>query len=1221
MRNESLAAAWFGRSRHASVVGQEAARRRTTCRLAGVCAGLALLLLLPVAALAQEGQIAGLVRDSSGGVLPGVTVTVTSPALIEGTRSTVTDDVGQYRITNLAVGTYSVTFELPGFTKVQRDNVVLTTGFTAPINATMPVGQVSETVSVQAETPTVDVQSPRQVSAYAGDDIRVLPTSRTIRSLMSMTPAIVATGLGEDCVGGAGVWCNGNIYNLAAHAPVSRAGVFTPDPLNTDVLSQGRIMVDGQVINAGSPSIQGLTGGYSADIANAQEVTVQVSGALGESETGGVQFNIVPRTGGNRFSGHFFASRTEQDWFSENNGNYPTVAVLNTNIIGDYDVQGSVGGPIKRDHLWFYSTARTWKKEAYPGPAQAVFNNLNIGKFGANYEPDWNRDTSTIESTRLFFTNTQRNVNARITWQATPKNKFNIFWDEQDTCLDPCDGTVSTVFTPEAEFSGQVRPSRLVQVGWTNPISAKLLMEAGLTLNSQFYDYSRHRYIDPSTIRGTPRISEFCLGAAGTGGPGNTGSNSPDFLAINNSCQLAGFGMITGPLNSPTLGPAAAEYRDNDDWRTRASLAYVSGTHNAKFGWDGGFYSQVRNNSVNDPRLNYRFDTPASATCYNAANPAASTCGNTSLYYPNDPYNQARRPVPSQVTINTGTAAVGTHVNYNAFYVQDQWTLRRFTLSGALRYDHATSNYLATTVGPDIYVPVQGNGTNSFTMPAVDGVSFNDITPRFGVVWDVSGTGRTAVKFNMGKYLAAATIDGIYASQNLAARAQYAYTRTWIDGNGNRRVDCNLLNFAAQSTPGGDSCGGPNSVFGQDPTRYGQDPLALNAAGQLPGLATTNCGSTEVGIPASVQTYCDQYGDSLLEGWGRRRNEWQLGIGVQHELVPRLSVEVSYNRTSYGNFTRNDILGIGCDQFGGAQTASDCQQGYANYTNTQYDFFTFQAPQDARLPGGGGYVMRGLDNPAPGTSTVGRPTAVTIVDSLNYSWNGVDVNVVWRAPGGFRINAGTSTGRSNRNTCAADFDGPSVRGRDETPYRGGCDRQLPFQTNLRGSAAYTVPKIDVLVSTVFQYRPGVERSANVTVTKEQVTWEAGDANRATAPCVGFGAPVGQTGCFTQVVIAPTGGVSATPTTATFDLLNFGEMYGEPFWLFDLKFAKNVRVGNKRFNIGVDVYNLFNNDAIRVYNDVYTIDNPATPAVEVNSWGNPMSLLSPRFVRLQFQFDF
>src|SRR5688500_5422404 len=293
----------------------------------------ALLILLPISAFAQQGQIAGTVRDAQGGVMPGVLVEVTSPALIEKTRAATTDAAGQYRITNLPVGTYSVSFALEGFGKQQRDNIVLTTGFTAPVNATLTVGQLQETVTVTGESPTVDVQNARQVAAFEGEDIRDLPTTRNIRSILTLTPGLTATGLGADCVGGVGVWCNNNIYTLSAHTATN----------DNEGGAQGRVMVDGTIINTGGGAgIMGMTGGYVADVANAQEVNVQISGALGESETGGASIHIIPRTGGNRFSGNYFMTYTQGpystngelregrllsgSWFSNNNGKFPEVS-------------------------------------------------------------------------------------------------------------------------------------------------------------------------------------------------------------------------------------------------------------------------------------------------------------------------------------------------------------------------------------------------------------------------------------------------------------------------------------------------------------------------------------------------------------------------------------------------------------------------------------------------------------------------------------------------------------------------------------------------------------------------------------------------------------------------------------------------------------------------------------------------------------------------------
>ena len=1172
----------------------------------------ALLILLPVSALAQQGQIAGTVRDPQGAVMPGVLVETTSPALIEKVRSATTDAAGQYRITNLPVGTYSVTFTLEGFAKQQRDNIVLTTGFTAPVNATMTVGQLQETVTVTGESATVDVQNARQVAAFESEAIRDLPTTRNIRSVLTLTPGLTATGLGADCVGGVGVWCNNNIYNLSAHTATN----------DTEGGAQGRVMVDGTIINTGGGAgIMGMTGGYVADVANAQEVTVQISGALGESETGGASINIIPRTGGNRFAGNYFGTYTRgpldeegnnrRGWFSTNNGDYPEI-INNYPLISDYDTSGAFGGPIRRDRLWFFSVARAWQKTAFSRQSDRIWDNKNAGIWGQNFQPD--RSTPPLQ-----LINWTRNANARITAQASQKNKFNFFWDEGYTCQDPCDGSVAPWTARDGWWSGQVHPARLIQMGWTNPLTNVILLEAGLSANRQLYDFSQHRYFTPNPD--IPRVTEF----GATVGVDATGPLNATNFAI--------FGVPSGPWSDGIGG--LAEQRELNDWRPRASFSYVTGTHSAKFGYDGGYFAQTRSNRTNSLRLEYRYDTP------DAACAATLTCGNTSRYYPNDPNNLARRPVPTRVKINTGPSTIDNRVAYSGFYAQDQWTLKRLTLSGAVRYDHATSDYPSTCIGSggnrlvaggnEPYVPVQVGGEfagqRSYCTPDTEGVSYHDFTPRWAVAWDLFGNGKTAVKFNMGKYLSGASISGIYADANPAQRTANTYWRSWTDVDGDRVVDCDLLNFAAQTVPGGDICGGPGSVFTIPDTsslnasrNYGRDPLSLDAAGTPIGLQTTQCGRRELGIPAAVQAYCDAYGENLLDGWGRRRTEWQLGLGIQHELLPRFSVEVTYNRKSYSNLTVTDQLGIGCDRFNGASDLRTCQEGNLNFTNPSFGFFTAVAPSHPGLPGGGGYVIRGMSNPNPGLPA-SPGSAVTILDDLSYVSNFVDTNFVWRGTEkwglrGLRINGGTTTGRAVRDLCYSPTGSTNTEGPDVRQHAGvppACNPYTRWETNLRGTAAYTIPKVDVLVSTVFARRVGPERSANHSFTKDQVTWEPSSATRATQPCPS-GATAGQVGCFTPQ------GNTITATSYQVNMLNPGELYGPGYTIFDLKLGKNIRFADKRLNVGVDIYNLFNAAQVLTYQDNFdTVDNPATPFVE--EWGQATSLLSPRFVRLSIQFDF
>jgi hypothetical protein len=259
----------------------------------------------------SQGAIAGVVRDPSNAVIPGVTVEVSSPALIEKVRSTTTDNSGRYQITALPVGTYTIKFSLPGFSTVERSNIQLSADFTAPVNVTLAVGNLTDVVTVVAESPAVDVQSARVQYVFGGSEIADLPTERDLGGLLNLVPS-VTTNQGS-CVGGVGPFCNGIAPAFNSHT----------SGLDNDGMSQGRIVVDGMTINRGAAPIginlnTGATNGISFDTANVQEITFSLSGALGESETGGASITVVPRTGGNRFAGSYFTSYLDNSFFDRN---------------------------------------------------------------------------------------------------------------------------------------------------------------------------------------------------------------------------------------------------------------------------------------------------------------------------------------------------------------------------------------------------------------------------------------------------------------------------------------------------------------------------------------------------------------------------------------------------------------------------------------------------------------------------------------------------------------------------------------------------------------------------------------------------------------------------------------------------------------------------------------------------------------------------------------
>ena len=233
--------------------------------------------------LAAAQSLAGTVRDTSGAVLPGVTIEASSPALITKVRTGVTDDTGQYRIPDLPPGTYKVTFTLPGFATVVREGLELSGGGVMTIGAEMRVGGLEESITVTGESPVVDVQTARQQMTIDGDIVRALPASRSYGNYIAAIPAIQAT------LAGSGASTINNFFS-------ARGGRST----------EGLIQLDG--MNVGAPGNGGGVSGYLYDMSNSAEVQVAISGGLGEADRGGPAFNIIPKTGGNTFSGTGFIS-------------------------------------------------------------------------------------------------------------------------------------------------------------------------------------------------------------------------------------------------------------------------------------------------------------------------------------------------------------------------------------------------------------------------------------------------------------------------------------------------------------------------------------------------------------------------------------------------------------------------------------------------------------------------------------------------------------------------------------------------------------------------------------------------------------------------------------------------------------------------------------------------------------------------------------------------
>jgi len=477
--------------------------------------------MLAVAATASAQQasgIAGLVRDSSGAVLPGVTVEAASPALIERVRTAVTDAQGRFNIVNLRPGTYVVTFSLPGFNSVKREGIQLTAGFTASVNADMQVGALEETITVSGESPLIDTQNTRQQKVLSSELLDALPSGqKTAINVVSLTPGMTTAGLAD--VGG-----SLGTYNAGGNATTFHGK--TGFKREFDGMRVENMESDGNL-------------GYILNAITVQETTVETGGVSAESDMSGVSLNMIPKEGGNSFrfmaAGLFTNEHLSTDNFGENLR--ARGVTLPSKVINIYDGWGTVGGPIKQDKLWFFAAERIWGNRNQR--ANTFWNKTQGTPF---YTPDPARPFQPNE----YY----KSHSARITWQASQRNKLNFFLDVQKNCKCYSGTGLTAVTTTAPEADAQLRfwPQFLAQVAWSAPLTSRLLLEAG---------YS-------ATISHWPRVSN----------PGV----STDSIRITESST----GFVYGAPET------LQDLQDSDRYAQRLSASYITGTHTFKSGFQLG---------------------------------------------------------------------------------------------------------------------------------------------------------------------------------------------------------------------------------------------------------------------------------------------------------------------------------------------------------------------------------------------------------------------------------------------------------------------------------------------------------------------------------------------------------------------------------------------------------------------------------------------------------
>ena len=411
-----------------------------------------------------QASIAGAVTDTSGAVLPGVTVEVASPTLIERVRSAVTDGTGQYQIINLPPGAYTVTFMLAGFNTLKREGIELTGNFTAAVSASLRVGALEETITVTGEAPTVDVQNTARQRIVDRDIIENIPAGRNIWALGALNPGIT-TNVPQD-VGGAVINAT---TGMSSHGGRS---------------NDGWTSMDGITMNAMAST--GFTTRLIYSMASVQEVTLDYSGNTAEVPTGGVRINIVPREGGNAFNGTLFASIATHGMQGSNFTDDLRNQGLRTPdaVRKLWDFNPGFGGPIRRNKVWFYVS--TLYSGSQLDVADMFFNKNANNPTAWAYEPDLDRPA--FKDTHYY------GGDARLTWQVSTRNKIGILVADQAGCT--CVGVVSATVAPEADIRERFPIQRRQVVDWTSPVTNRLLLEAGAA--NHFGRSVRLRSVDSS---------------------------------------------------------------------------------------------------------------------------------------------------------------------------------------------------------------------------------------------------------------------------------------------------------------------------------------------------------------------------------------------------------------------------------------------------------------------------------------------------------------------------------------------------------------------------------------------------------------------------------------------------------------------------------------------------------------------------------------------------
>ncbi len=764
----------------------------------------AVISMFLVTTAAQAQTIAGTVTDPTGAVMPGVMVEASSPALIEKSRTAVTDGSGQYRIVSLSPGTYSVTFTLQGFSTHRREGIALTTDFTANVDAVLRVGSLEESITVSGASPMVDLQSVTKQTVLTREVLDVLPTAHSIQAAGVLVPGVTTSSASS-----------GGGRDVGGNTMLQQPG------LNFRGTGQTIQRWDGfWLSNVQGTGTGGATSFYVND-AGAQELVFSTGADAIDMANPGLYVNMIPKDGGNTFRGTLFADFTHEPWsWSNLSDDLRARGITNVpKVMHISDFNPGLGGPVLRDRLWFYAA---YRYQALDSTIVDLYHDKNPAPY--IYEEDLTspaRDNGKIP-----------NQSARLTWQAGGKDKVQFWFTNQNKYR--ANFSLQVGHTPDARAVQKTPYAQATTVKWTRTQTSRLLFEAGVAAGHTLY------------------IEHY----------------KPHVGACNMDACPATVYAITDIANGKSFNAYAPGYSEHggDMQNGRLAATYVTGSHSLTGGvmlGHGVSPNPVRNSG--DLTMNFNNGVPQSVV----------------LRIPRDSSN--------------------SYFPDLGVYVQDRWTFRRATVSGAVRYDYYVGRVEDGTLPASRWNPSQ-------FFPGFKVQTWHDLSPRLGVAYDLFGNGRTAIKANISRYVNAEGVSTAQAN-NPQDTIGLTDTRTWRDLNG-------------------------------DFTIYNPDGSVQFA--ELGPTSNQNFGKV---IPSTTTT-----DPATLNGWNARGAtiEWQLV--AQHQLTPTLAVNGGYYLRYLGNLRATDNTLVTAADYDGpfcinAPSHADLPGGGGNQVCGLYDISAAARPR------------------------------------------------------------------------------------------------------------------------------------------------------------------------------------------------------------------------------------------------------------------------------------